>query len=329
MYTAILLIRSFLNLGIFMSDDIFKKLDEDLEKIHNKYNEKPPLYHYTIYEGLKGILESKTIWLSDYRCLNDPTEIHYALSILIDHIKIKSIQKTFKTKELWEKIIDKYPEFIKANDIYICSFCRQPDYLPAWRWYGDNGKGFAIGFRKEYFEPRETEDEDWKIFTKGVNYDKNDFIKMLDEMIKITEETVNSLGGDISVQNKNSIIVSFISWTYTALPGLKHGGYTHEEEFRLCTSEFEMNGKKYPHPIPEKNKFVRPVPPIKLRYPSFTQIPTVKSDPFDYEDICEIWVGPSLDYDDAKDKVEKILKDSGYDVKKVNIIKSQVPYRSY
>ena len=38
-----------------------------------------PIYHYTNYIGLKGILKSRTLYMTDYRKLKDPSEIKYAI----------------------------------------------------------------------------------------------------------------------------------------------------------------------------------------------------------------------------------------------------------
>ncbi len=48
----------------------------------------PPskLYHYTTAEGLKGIIESDKIWATNYRYVNDLTEIFYSDEILREEI---------------------------------------------------------------------------------------------------------------------------------------------------------------------------------------------------------------------------------------------------
>jgi len=35
----------------------------------------PKLYHYTTWEGLQGILETQTLWATNYKFLNDYCEI--------------------------------------------------------------------------------------------------------------------------------------------------------------------------------------------------------------------------------------------------------------
>jgi hypothetical protein len=41
---------------------------------------KAPLYHYTSRDGLCGIITAQKIWFTDYRCLNDDTEIGFGIA---------------------------------------------------------------------------------------------------------------------------------------------------------------------------------------------------------------------------------------------------------
>ena len=43
-----------------------------------------PLYHYTDGRGLKGILESGRVWFTDYRHLNDPSELTHGVDMARD-----------------------------------------------------------------------------------------------------------------------------------------------------------------------------------------------------------------------------------------------------
>jgi hypothetical protein len=49
-----------------------------------------PLYHYTDGRGLKGIIESQTIWFTDYRHLNDPSELIHGVEMARDEMRLKS-----------------------------------------------------------------------------------------------------------------------------------------------------------------------------------------------------------------------------------------------
>ena len=40
-----------------------------------------PLYHYTDARGLEGIIKSGTIWFTDYRHMNDPSELVHGIDL--------------------------------------------------------------------------------------------------------------------------------------------------------------------------------------------------------------------------------------------------------
>src|SRR5260221_12451575 len=47
-----------------------------------------PLYHYTDGHGLKAIIASETIWFTEYRHLNDPSELTHGVKITGDAIRL-------------------------------------------------------------------------------------------------------------------------------------------------------------------------------------------------------------------------------------------------
>jgi Protein of unknown function (DUF2971) len=99
------------------------------------------LYHYTTAEGRQGIIKSKSIWASDYRFLNDPTEFNYGFSIFEEILAEIA-------KELPSEAVDIIKNFRKTKpdvSLLIASFCQEGDLLSQWRGY--NGAiGYAIGF---------------------------------------------------------------------------------------------------------------------------------------------------------------------------------------
>jgi hypothetical protein len=61
------------------------KIKEDFDK---KNQTKPTtIYHYTNFESLKGILESRCLWLTNYRYLNDSSEINYSCDEVLELIQ--------------------------------------------------------------------------------------------------------------------------------------------------------------------------------------------------------------------------------------------------
>jgi hypothetical protein len=73
--------------------NLLTELDRELETIGTEYPaqldaEPAPatIYHYTDDNGLKGIIESGTLWCSDVFYLNDPSELRYGVSIATDMV---------------------------------------------------------------------------------------------------------------------------------------------------------------------------------------------------------------------------------------------------
>ena len=47
------------------------------------------LCHYTDFSGLKGILETQSLWATDSRTLNDGTEEQYGFNVVKDYLKAR------------------------------------------------------------------------------------------------------------------------------------------------------------------------------------------------------------------------------------------------
>jgi hypothetical protein len=101
------------------------------------------IFHYCRPEAFIEIVRGRSIWLSASYTMNDSTERSWGYSVF---------QKVAKALEP-----DTGPEFISqiaapviAGDHYsmlmIGCFSLDADVLSQWRAYGDDGRGFAIGF---------------------------------------------------------------------------------------------------------------------------------------------------------------------------------------
>jgi hypothetical protein len=118
-----------------------------------------PLWHYTSYAGFQGIIESKRIWASEYRFLNDREELLHA-------------------KELAETLAEEEPEFIgeqfpardtvkravkmvfnaghlqdERHRVMVASFSASGDQLSQWRGYADDSRGVSIAFDLGHLRP--------------------------------------------------------------------------------------------------------------------------------------------------------------------------------
>jgi hypothetical protein len=162
-------------------------------------NEHAELYHYTGIKGLKGIIESQTLWATHYRYLNDSEEIFHFRNRLPDILRPNLIPHIRKLAERNPELIKTAGGLQKAEEDepkklaialcnaafvgqkgqsplaepYITSFCsinkednnwgRVADHglLSQWRGYGAQG-GYAIVFDTATLEQLlKEESENW------------------------------------------------------------------------------------------------------------------------------------------------------------------------
>lgn len=97
------------------------------------------IYHYTDIVSLKSIIDSKELWASNCRYLNDKAEMR-----TIERI-IQETPNELKNslKAVLDKLIKKNES--EYNNIFILSFSGNSDSLMLWSNYSNND-GFSIGF---------------------------------------------------------------------------------------------------------------------------------------------------------------------------------------
>ena len=101
------------------------------------------LYHYTDGSGLRGILDSGRIWFTDYRHLNDPSELLHGIETVGDVSRGMANGADERVQHFLRTLTDmfQHPNLEKSLDFFIASFSREGDDLGQWRAYADNGRG--------------------------------------------------------------------------------------------------------------------------------------------------------------------------------------------
>lgn len=114
----------------------------------------PPdeVFHYTNTDGLIGILEGRSLWATDLRCMNDTDELSRGEALLS---KALDARTAHPAHGLLARLRD-HPAYASAL-VFGASFSSKLDVLSQWRAYADDGNGFAVAsFR-----------EDWSSCTSG------------------------------------------------------------------------------------------------------------------------------------------------------------------
>jgi len=292
-------------------------------------NPKSILYHYTDWSGLLGILQSKQLWLTDYTQLNDTSEIQYALKRISNYI-LNTITDTDDIKIFWEKLLDdSHNVFLKYFDFFICSFCKEKNHLYAWRSYANDGAGFSIGFRSDFFNgSNELPKKENKLPNFGrseVFYDYEILNTSIDSLINVVREDLLKEKALCNTENaakkRYEITIHFLSALLPFISSIKHKAYEGEREFRIYSSipKFEEYDQKF---------FTSGNNPTSPHHNSKKRIYFN----FDLKNISEIWVGPRLNFDHAKYDIQEIiksLKENGNEIGEIEIISSGIPYKNH
>src|SRR6516225_6304047 len=133
--------------------DQFRRWSDDhSDSEQKKHTITEPLYHYTDGRGLKGIIESQAIWFTDYRHLNDPSELSYGIEKARDLMSQKETGADAGGRAFLQCLRDMLlPKNISWLQCFIASFSRDRDELGQWRAYADNGRGYALGLQARVF----------------------------------------------------------------------------------------------------------------------------------------------------------------------------------
>lgn len=283
--------------------------DEYLKAEQNTNMIDVPLYHYTDGRGLKGIIESGRIWFTDYRHMNDPSELIHGIEMAHHVARLMAPHADGRVRLFLETFIDmfRHANFEAALEFFIASFSRERNDLGQWRAYADNGRGFAIGFSPRMFSVVQQSQADRPPeFVGPVHYTLDEIYARYNppilEAAKIFLETVDanadlvrdkSIGIPFMQEFARELIASPLIWLCLTS---KHPAYEHEHEVRLVI----MGAPK--HMLPFVTTRIRGseiVPyisqPMPVREPN---------------NILEIVVGPSSSAD-AERSVHTMLNSLG------------------
>ena len=142
---------------LFAAKKIFKTFSNTL-----KASKETLIYHYTNDIGLKGIIESGQLRLTNIFNLNDPSELSHGLFLakkILDSKAVNASQMETLVANLFKQSFgNDIREFERSSEIngfrtnthfFTCSFSQDDNDLGQWRAYADNGRGYALGFDAE------------------------------------------------------------------------------------------------------------------------------------------------------------------------------------
>ena len=185
------------------------------------------MYHYCSSETLKIILESGRLRFTDINMLNDAHETRWGYSVFEEAadriLKRSGISETIPHIDIsfidsMDKIISPIQLFVHP---FVASFSTQHDSLDQWRAYGNDGKGFAIGFRASRLQRL-------PISLLKVEYQRE---KQINEMINAIVATYVHHQNEAPTTKQAEFVVD-CSLIATFMIAFKNPAFEHEKEIR-------------------------------------------------------------------------------------------------
>jgi len=131
------------------------------EELWRSLEAEPPslLYHYSPPAGIRGILETRELWVSDIQRLNDRREGTYSLDVFRPILGRKSVPASVKNLFGTELYRDG-----EAWLAYVASFCAAKDLDSQWDDYAAGGTGCAVALALERVSERSNDRKEFAIF---------------------------------------------------------------------------------------------------------------------------------------------------------------------
>ena len=279
------------------------------------------LYHYCPTKSFLDIISSRAIRLSSLSLSNDTME-----GKLVSHI----FEKLLNDLKLGPEETEDVKNAIKFVETIFdgLGFClsEKPDSLSQWRGYADDGRGFAVGFSKDYLDELiKIENADGPYRLVKVLYKESEHIEALQPALEGIRKLIASGGlirprlgtilapiSDEEFEHRlrnylNTLVVNF--WlTFPSIHKLKGHAFSEEAEWRLLSfhSENDIDNIFFKE---SRDKIV-PYRELILK-------------PLSSNSIIKVYVGPKNITPDHI--IRKLLRING--IEKVEIIPSSATYR--
>ncbi len=215
-------------------DDECKTFEQAwLKRWNARHSDLPTrLYHYTTAEGVRGILESQTLWATDPRYLNDTTELSHANAIIAKvaaELLVEygsGIQQTY----LNAASLDLLDVFNKMFGTYVVCFCTESDLLSQWRAYAASRPGYAVGFDSHALQRSGSVQR-----LRPVTYDEADQKSLVREALAFYADGLERFDHGSHVRDfaVTAALDDTAQVLFECVFCFKHPGFAEEKEWRL------------------------------------------------------------------------------------------------
>lgn len=262
-------------------------------------------YHYTKSNGINGIMSNNCFWATKSDFLNDPNEFFYIQEIVAgvckDSIKDSALRRMFLEDVLEETAIATGG---RNREYFVLSFSTCRDSITMWSEFGSK-TGYNIGFDCKSII-RRIEEENVVDYHGFVVYDPKEQQKLIQKILNnyLTAATGLSLKQilETGAKNRQEPVYQRACSRFQKVAAVyamffKHEGFSQEQEYRFVFKKQTDTDVKFR----EKDGFLIPYIEICL---SKERLP-----------VKEIVIAPQNHIDLAKNGMEYMMKNKGYQVK--------------
>jgi hypothetical protein len=275
-----------------------------------EFEREPPeaLFHYTDFDGVAGILATRSLWLSKISTLNDTSEIHLA----VEQFKARAAQAA-------ERLAPDEALFLReaaahlddARRTYICvaSFGEQDDQLEHWRSYANDGRGIALGFHASALREAGSVHD---VRLLRCVYDREMHARIVDDLLQLLLQAVRAVRPR-DAETRRTLVEDFRSVFLMTAPVIKDSHFAGESEWRLVSMPRSPDDPRLTAILSGNQASVKFVMPFCGDEPAPSML------------LSSVTIGPTLDPDNVADAVDVLARRYGFDVPDVRY--SQIPYR--
>lgn len=306
-------------------DELLKAYEKIVDEICSM--DSSIIVHYTSPEGLKGIIENRTLRFTDSEYLNDKSEgklIYDTLEFCIDY---KKYEEAFRNdvKDIVIKKISPIEQFMKhqkdqnykyryvesKQTAFLCCFSFNDDSLAMWNYYtkNQNSIGFNLCLDKRELMLKMNQNEIAYVTAMPVVYDENSQNEIIEKILDVFYDMWKR-----TQKNKKAVIEYLADLIDSVKFSFKHSSFKHEEEYRIVL--YIYNNK-----VQEllRNKI------MKLQSKNGIFIPYLDVKCVDENSLKQIMVSPSSQDEIVEAGVHNLLNYFNFDG--VQVVKSDSPSR--
>lgn len=290
------------------------------------------LYHYTSLSGATGILRSNNLWATDFRFLNDSTELVYGAQLLAECLRKycgeEDSHKHALLARLANFLVNHGNTAREVFETFVISLSEEPDKLSQWRAYGDQGRGYCLEF--DFSDSRlftiVSENTPWAFDLLPVLYRRDTQETVIHEGIsrflnvlarfEWSPEKIN-----LASQMEQYVFLGFMMHVFGPFTtALKDSAFEEEKEWRAVTqvqAGLTVDGKKRRAHGSEDRYYVESI---------FVQSDETRLWQRELLPIKSIWSGP-LAPNEEQEILREVIQSQGYG-DSIALKGSRIPLRS-